>query len=746
MKRICQLALGLTIAAFMSGCQDEKNANLGGRDGSARMDAADAGRQSEGGADGLPSDPRLPSESLGDQADGLVAEGGGDAAPTGGQDVRGGIDGEASKDGGLDEFGPPLDALADGVDAPAADAGADVGRADSPGNVSEAGFDGAAMCAEGSTQSCASPGNPLIGACRAGMRVCSGGIWGQCSEVVPAASEDCNGIDDNCNGMIDEGCADGCVVVCASCTGSADSAAADGSVGRPFASLEAAMAAAGPIDGGTRRRICIAGGATCKESTLYPIRGPLNMPDGLIIQGAYAVTEAGLVYCGVAAVRPRTTLSFASSEGVVFDQTIAAGAELSSLVIEVNPSASPGPAAATVVPIAVKGGKNVSLSRVFLSEGFAALNTHGVDITAGGQATITGSSISTGQGSHSAVGVYVNGGTVNLRNNCDRIVGGNCESNCSDGGSMLGIHGYMPASAADAPLESSGILITGSASSMVGNMICGGFSNIADGQSVAVVGALRCEGAGCATVSGNVILGGTDRDSVAVALVGADPLLVGNRIEGGCGARTTTGVWLESSSARLENNRILGGRCAAAEAPVFYGLHLVSSGTSDSPDVHSNDIEPAGLSTDCQSIGVLVDRAPGADSATAGVLRNNIISAGVCNRRFAISEATGATLKSLQNNDLYAPTGEPSSTISSVLYRHGNTDATTAAQVNAIALASGNISADPGYASYPNDLHLTVPSPCIDQGTIAGAPASDVDGNARPAGAGYDIGAYELTR
>ncbi len=741
MKRICQLALGLTIAACMTGCQDDNPANLGGQDARARMDATDAPK---GGADGPPSDPRLPSESLADQADGGV-----DAAPTDGQDVRGGLDGEAAKDGGLDGFGPPLDVSADGVDAPAADVGADIVRGDSPlegGNASEAGGDVAPVCVEGSTQSCASPGNPLIGACRAGTRVCSGGVWGPCSEVLPAASEDCNGVDDNCNGMIDEGCADGCIVVCANCTGSADGAAANGSVDRPFATIEAALAAAGAIDGGTRRRICVAGGATCKESTLYPTSGPLKMPDGLIIQGAYAVTETGLVYCGVAAVRPRTTLWIAASEGVVFDQTIVAGAELSSLVIEVNPSAASGPAAATVVPIAVKGGKNVSLSRVFVSEGFAATNTQGVAITSGGQATITGSSISTGQGRNSAVGVYVNGGTVNLRNNCDKIVGGNCESNCGDGGSMLGIHGYVPASAADAPLESSGVLITGDASSVVGNMICGGSSNIADGQSVATVAALRCAGAGCATVSGNVILGGSDRDAVAIALVGADPLLDRNRIEGGCGTRTTTGVWLESSSARLLNNRILGGQCAGTEAQVFCGLHLVASGTSASPDVHSNDIEPAGLSTDCQSIGILVEPASGADSATAGVLRNNIISAGVCNRRFAISEAAGATLKSLQNNDLYAPTGEPSTTTSLVLYRHGNTDATTAAQVNLIALASGNISAAPEYASYPNDLHLTEQSPCIDQGTSAGAPASDVDGNARPVGAGYDIGAYELTR
>jgi hypothetical protein len=227
-------------------------------------------------------------------------------------------------------------------------------------------------------------------------------------------------------------------------------------------------------------------------------------------------------------------------------------------------------------------------------------------------------------------------------------------------------------------------------------------------------------------------------------VVGADPLLDNNQIEGGCGTRSVTGVWLENSSARLQNNRIFGSRCPEAAAALLSGLRLASTGTSDNPDVHSNDIEPFGIPGDCQSIGVLVEPASGAASVTAGVLRNNIISAGMCNRRVAISETADATLQSLRNNDLYAPTGDSSSTF--VLYRHGGTEATTAAQVNAIALAGGNISADPQYLAYPFDLHLTAQSPCIDQGTSDDAPASDVVGTSRPVGVGYDIGAYEFTR
>ena len=55
---------------------------------------------------------------------------------------------------------------------------------------------------------------------------------------------------------------------------------------------------------------------------------------------------------------------------------------------------------------------------------------------------------------------------------------------------------------------------------------------------------------------------------------------------------------------------------------------------------------------------------------------------------------------------------------------------------------SGNIDADPLFVGN-QDYHLTSGSPCIDAGTPSGAPTDDIEGDSRPASAGYDMGADE---
>ncbi len=64
---------------------------------------------------------------------------------------------------------------------------------------------------------------------------------------------------------------------------------------------------------------------------------------------------------------------------------------------------------------------------------------------------------------------------------------------------------------------------------------------------------------------------------------------------------------------------------------------------------------------------------------------------------------------------------------------------------------SGNLlDADPRFVKYlaggGGDYHLRPGSPAIDRGTSLDAPGTDFDGNRRPQGGGYDIGAYEFVK
>ncbi|MGW8178941.1 MAG: PKD domain-containing protein, partial [bacterium] len=56
---------------------------------------------------------------------------------------------------------------------------------------------------------------------------------------------------------------------------------------------------------------------------------------------------------------------------------------------------------------------------------------------------------------------------------------------------------------------------------------------------------------------------------------------------------------------------------------------------------------------------------------------------------------------------------------------------------------TGNIDANPLFVG-GGDYHLTADSPCIDMGTTSGAPNTDFEGDPRPQGAGYDMGADEF--
>ncbi|MEB2313269.1 MAG: MopE-related protein [Sorangiineae bacterium] len=61
-------------------------------------------------------------------------------------------------------------------------------------------------CSDGQTLPCyvGPAGTEGVGPCKGGVQTCAGGVWGACAGTVLPSAESCNGADDDCNGVIDD--------------------------------------------------------------------------------------------------------------------------------------------------------------------------------------------------------------------------------------------------------------------------------------------------------------------------------------------------------------------------------------------------------------------------------------------------------------------------------------------------------------------------------------------------------------
>jgi hypothetical protein len=283
-------------------------------------------------------------------------------------------------------------------------------------------------------------------------------------------------------------------------------------------------------------------------------------------------------------------------------------------------------------------------------------------------------------------------------------------------------------------------------------------NSIVGGQGKNVQGIVSwTSGVGTLIIDNDILIGSSSGGSSWGIAIGAIAEIDSNRINvdqtlvGKC---TNTSNWCGgivsySSTSVVTNNVVLG--VVASKSVGF--LALEAEMPAGELVVNGNYLDGAGQQVGSGSGGTsaaLALRTGIGVNAVVGRYRNNILSGGTSLFRWGVYEDQGnqpgqnARPEALENNDFFFPMLIVATT--DVLYRDWDGNAATSINtilgVNSIpnVTTAKNFSADPSLGA---GYHLSVGSPCIDTGTASEAPALDFEGEARPKGAGFDVGPDE---
>jgi hypothetical protein len=366
-----------------------------------------------------------------------------------------------------------------------------------------------------------------------------------------------------------------------------------------------------------------------------------------------------------------------------------------------------------------------------------------------------------GTGDNINAAVTVEGGTGVISN--DTVNGGDPVA-----GDTVGIHVSGPMSAAvgvliDSNTVTGGVAPAGGASAavhldgttpvadIVNNTLTGGDAQRSFG--------IRTWDAGAGTVVHyNVIFAGTSAGGWSRGIQTQGTITIDdNYVDGGaCEAPTDWcgGIITVGAMAVVTNNVAYGG-----SGPQQAGCGLLQGeGGSNPVELNGNYCNgggfPPAANLCCDSVGLVLSSTFG--NAIVGSIRNNLLNGGWNLNRYGLYEDNGAGLQAdpvaFENNDLYFLPLMGFSTNDVLYWDENSTPLTTIAAVNGLTDITGgvsaNLSADPLLvADLPmpsGDWHLTAGSPCVNAGTSTSAPPVDFDGDARPIGPAVDIGPDEL--
>ncbi len=317
------------------------------------------------------------------------------------------------------------------------------------------------------------------------------------------------------------------------------------------------------------------------------------------------------------------------------------------------------------------------------------------------------------------------------------LVEGDCPAQI-EGNSLI-------AASFDGADRATGILCAdGAQCSIVDNgVILGADESRAERRAIGV----NCASGACRRIDGNLIVGGEAPELVGLALgSGCDAQVDANRIYAGRCAGfagiegSGVGLQLAGSSAVVTNNAVFGGNCEHTHG--LRAIHVASAGIEPAqPAVNANLIHGQGRMGPGFAVSTGITWVADGAAMPQGDYRNNIIDAGYGDERLPAAErAADADPRTFDFNDLVGGT-------LAFYLDEGDQRRISIAEVNAMQdiVTGSNVALYPALVNaIPfGDFHLQPDSQLIDAGTDEGAPATDFEGDARPAGNGVDIGVDE---
>jgi hypothetical protein len=250
-----------------------------------------------------------------------------------------------------------------------------------------------------------------LGACRITVPSCTGNAPTACIPPAPTTNiDDCNGIDDDCDGAVDEDCS-ACIHVAPD---GDDALAATSSGATPFATIQAAIDFT-DAHRSLAHQVCVAAGAACGATATYvgSASVELTMRDGIGVLGNYE--SSGWTRCNDSV----TTLEPKTARGVVFPSNIALATALDGFTLVYGFDSS-----APATGVTVDGAHGALLTNLIVTgptQPFYTVATGegiGIDILHGASATIARSMIAGHVSSGYTAAVRSVGAQVFVEDNC----------------------------------------------------------------------------------------------------------------------------------------------------------------------------------------------------------------------------------------------------------------------------------------------------------------------------------------